>query len=126
MNRSIHSAVLAAALLTAASAIANDAHHTAVPASETEALPVLAQAAPATQAPAATLTDGEVRRIDRDQGKVTIKHGEIRNLEMPPMTMVFRVKDPSMLDRLKPGDKIRFAADQVNGAFTVTRIEATN
>ena len=72
------------------------------------------------------LADGEVRRIDRAQGKVTIKHGEIRNLEMPPMTMVFRAKDPAALDRLKVGDKIRFAADQIDGAYTVTKIEPAN
>lgn len=125
MNPSIHPAVLAVALLATAPAIASDAHDKTAPTSEARGFTVLAQAAPATQAPAAALTDGEVRRIDRDQGKVTIKHGEIRNLEMPPMTMVFRVKDASMLDRLKPGDKIRFAADQVDGAYTVTQIEAT-
>lgn len=123
MKNSIPAAVVVAAVLAATSAIANDAHHRLASAGEPEAFPLLAQAAPTAQAPAATLADGEVRRVDREQGKVTIKHGEIRNLEMPPMTMVFRAKDPSMLDRLKQGDKIRFTAEQVNGAYTVTRIE---
>ena len=74
-------------------------------------------------ASAEQLADGEVRRVDRAQGKVTLKHGEISNLQMPPMTMVFRAKDPAMLDGLKVGDKVRFAADQVDGAYTVTKIE---
>lgn len=73
---------------------------------------------------AAAMTDGEVRKIDRAQGKVTLKHGPIANLEMPPMTMVFKVADPKMLDSLKDGDKVRFSADRVNGAITVTAIEA--
>ncbi|HEY5634900.1 MAG TPA: copper-binding protein [Burkholderiaceae bacterium] len=86
----------------------------------TLAAALIATAAGATDA---ALADGEVRRIDRAQGKVTLKHGEISNLQMPPMTMVFRAKDPAVLDRLKVGDKVRFAADQIDGAFTVTRIE---
>ena len=69
------------------------------------------------------MTDGEVKKVDKDGGKVTIKHGEIKNLEMPGMTMVFRVKDVTMLDQLKAGDKIKFAADNVNGRLTVTKIE---
>ena len=69
------------------------------------------------------LTDGEVRKIDKDAGKLTLRHGRIDNLDMPGMTMVFRVADPSLLDALKEGDRVRFAADRVNGAFTVLRIE---
>mgnify|MGYP001791778694 CR=1 FL=1 len=57
----------------------------------------------------ASLTDGEVRRVDKEGGKVTIKHGPIANLGRPAMTMVFRVKQPSMLDRVKDGDKINFS-----------------
>ena len=72
---------------------------------------------------AAPTTDGEVRKIDKEQGKVTLKHGPIANLEMPGMTMVFKVADPKMLDSIKEGDKVRFAADRVNGAITVTVIE---
>jgi Cu(I)/Ag(I) efflux system protein CusF len=69
-------------------------------------------------------TEAEVRKVDREAGKVTLKHGEISNLEMPPMTMVFRVKDPAMLDRLKEGEKIRFRAEKLGGQITVTEIEA--
>ena len=72
----------------------------------------------------APMTDGEVKKIDKDNGKITIKHGEIKNLDMPGMTMVFRIQDPAMLDKVKVGDKINFAADKVKGNFTVTRIEA--
>jgi Cu/Ag efflux protein CusF len=70
------------------------------------------------------LTDGEVRKIDKDAQKITLKHGEIRNLAMPPMTMVFQVKDPAMLERVKTGDKVRFRAEKLSGALVVTRIEA--
>ncbi len=69
------------------------------------------------------MTDGEVRKVDRDAGKLTLHHGPIANLEMPGMTMVFRVADPKMLDGLKPGDKLRFTAERIDGAITVTRIE---
>jgi Cu/Ag efflux protein CusF len=72
------------------------------------------------------MTAAEVRKVDRDANKITLKHGDIENLEMPAMTMVFAVKDPAMLDGLKPGDKVRFTAEKVGGAFTVTRIESTN
>jgi Cu(I)/Ag(I) efflux system protein CusF len=67
-------------------------------------------------------TDGEVRKIDKAQSKVTLKHGEIKNLEMPPMTMVFRVKDPAMLDALTVGDKVRFSVEKIDGQYTVTTI----
>ena len=69
------------------------------------------------------LTDGEVRKIDKDAKKITIKHGPIPNLEMPAMTMVFQVKDPAMLDKVSAGDKVRFEAQKLGGAFTVTQIE---
>jgi Cu/Ag efflux protein CusF len=77
----------------------------------------------AASAPASALADGEVRKIDKEQGKLTLKHGPIANLEMPGMTMVFKVADAKMLDGVKAGDKVRFAADRVNGAITVTAIE---
>lgn len=67
--------------------------------------------------------DAEVRKLDKPQGKVTLRHGEIRNLELPAMTMVFRVQDPKMLDKLVEGAKVRFAAEKVDGQFTVLRIE---
>jgi Cu/Ag efflux protein CusF len=57
---------------------------------------------------------------------MTIRHGEIKNLDMPPMSMVFQVRDPALLDKLKPGDKIRFSAEKLEGAFVVTAIEPKN
>lgn len=71
---------------------------------------------------AAPLVDGEVRKVDKEQGKLTLRHGPIPNLEMAGMTMVFRVTDPKWLDGLKEGDKLSFSADRVNGVFTVTSI----
>lgn len=87
-----------------------------------------AQPAPATaqlsgSTAAASMTDGEVRKVDKDAGKITLRHGPIANLDMPGMTMVFKVADPKMLENLKEGDKIRFSADRVNGAIAVTRME---
>ncbi len=70
-------------------------------------------------------TQGEVRKIDVDARKITIKHGEIKNLGMPAMTMVFVAKDPAMLEKVKVGDSVRFTADRVNGAITLTSIEST-
>ncbi len=79
--------------------------------------------APAASAAAAPTSDGEVRKVDKEQGKVTLKHGPIANLDMPGMTMVFKVVEPKMLDNLKPGDKVKFAASNKDGAITVTAIE---
>lgn len=69
------------------------------------------------------LIDGEVRKVDKDAGKLTLRHGEIKKLDMPAMTMVFRVKDTAMLDKVKAGDKVKFRAEGAAGAFTVTEIE---
>ena len=65
----------------------------------------------------------EVRRIDKATGKVALKHGEIKNLDMPPMSMVFQVSDPALLGKVKAGDKVRFTADKVNGTYTVLSLE---
>ncbi len=65
---------------------------------------------------------GEVTKVDRAQQKIGLKHDEIKNLDMPAMSMVFRVKDPAMLDAVKVGDKVRFDADKVNGQYTLIRI----
>mgnify|MGYP001221568489 CR=1 FL=1 len=67
-------------------------------------------------------SDAEIVKIDRPQQKITLKHGEIRNLDMPPMTMVFRVQDAAMLDGVKVGDKVKFDADKVGGQYTVTKL----
>ncbi|MBV7427207.1 MULTISPECIES: copper-binding protein [unclassified Acidovorax] len=69
------------------------------------------------------LSEGEITRWDARTLRVTLRHGEIKNLDMPPMTMVFRVQDASVVGDLKPGDKVRFRAEQVGGAYHVTRLE---
>jgi Cu/Ag efflux protein CusF len=71
------------------------------------------------------MADAEVRKVDKDAAKITLKHGEIKSLEMPPMTMVFNVKDKAMLDRVKAGDKVRFKVVNEAGKYTVTEIQAT-
>lgn len=73
---------------------------------------------------AAAMTDGEVRKIDKDNLKITLKHRDIKSLEMPAMTMVFKVKDAAMLDQLKVGSAVKFMAEKADGAFVVTAIEA--
>ena len=69
------------------------------------------------------LTDGEVRKVDMEYKKITIKHGEIKNLDMPGMTMVFGVKDAALLDNIKAGDKVKFSAEKSGGAIVVTDIQ---
>ena len=75
------------------------------------------------QAGAAEMIDGEVRKVDKDAKKLTIKHAPMPGFDMPAMTMVFQVKDPAMLDKVKAGDKVKFQAEKLGGAFTVTGIE---
>jgi Cu/Ag efflux protein CusF len=99
-------AVLIAAAIAAPFAYADDAHHK--------------------KAGAATMADGEVRKVDKDAKKITIKHGPLENLDMPPMTMVFQVKELAMLDQVKAGDKVKFQAEKVGGAFTIIKLEPTN
>jgi Cu/Ag efflux protein CusF len=74
-------------------------------------------------APSAALTEGEIRRVDKEAKKLTIKHGPIKNLDMPAMTMVFQVTDPAMLDKVKAGDKVKFRAEKQGDNYLVTRIE---
>lgn len=100
--------ILGAALI--APAMANDAHHASASAS-------------AQSADAASLTEGEIRKVDKSAGKLTIRHGELKNVDMPPMTMVFRVRNAAMLDQVQAGDKVLFAVEKVNGALTVMRME---
>jgi Cu/Ag efflux protein CusF len=71
---------------------------------------------------AADMTDGEVRKIDKDTKKITLKHAEIKSLDMPAMTMVFQVKDPALLDAVKAGDKVKFAVEMVGTAMVITEI----
>ncbi|MEO8058313.1 MAG: copper-binding protein [Burkholderiales bacterium] len=94
-------------------------------------LPALAQAAPAPMvektmdkpAAAGEMTEGEIRKVDKSTKKITIRHGEIKNLDMPGMTMLFQVRDPAMLDTVKAGDKVRFKAEQAATGLVVTEIQ---
>ena len=80
----------------------------------------------ATAAQSTDFAQGEVRKVDVSAGKITLKHGEIKNLDMPPMTMVFVVADPALLGKVKVGDKVRFRAVDQGGKMTVTEIEPVN
>lgn len=83
-------------------------------------LAAVAQSAPAGEA---DMANGEVRRIDKAQNKITLRHGEIKSLEMPPMTMVFAVRDPKLLDSVRVGDKVLFrAVKEDGGTYVVTAI----
>lgn len=89
--------------------------------------PFVHAAEDAASAPAATtaapMSEGEIKKIDTAAGKLTIKHGPLDNLGMEPMTMVFRVQDPAMLSKVEVGSKVRFIAEKVNGALTVTALD---
>lgn len=88
-------------------------------------LACLALAAPLTALAAAEeFADGEVRKIDKEAGKITLKHGVIKSLDMPGMTMVFQVRDKALLDKVKAGDKVKFQAVSDNGKLVVTEIQA--
>ena len=103
-------AISALALLSPLQSLADDGHGKHKP------------AAGATAA-AADMTDAEVRKIDMESSKITLKHAEIKSLDMPGMTMVFVVKDKALLDKLKTGDKVRFKAINDAGKFTVVDIQ---
>jgi Cu(I)/Ag(I) efflux system protein CusF len=77
-------------------------------------------------AAAQDFADGEVRKVDKDNKKLTLKHGPLKNLDMPGMTMVFQVKDEAVLDTVQLGEKVRFVAEMVDGKLTVTQIEAVH
>ena len=102
-------AVMAAPLVHA-----DDAHHKKDPAA--------AQGA----SQSAAISEGEVRRVDKDAKKITLRHGPLQNLDMPAMTMVFQVKDPAMVDRVKVGDKVKFRAEKVGSAFTIIELQPAN
>ena len=112
----VHKVLMTATLIVAA-VVANAASPSGTPANS----PVGSSKESAVPTPA-DMTDGEVRKIDKENKKITLKHGVIKNLDMPGMTMVFQVKDATMLDSLKTGDKIKFKAEQAGSALFVTEI----
>jgi Cu/Ag efflux protein CusF len=88
------------------------------------ALALSAVALPKMSAAQSAMVNGQVTKIDESAGKITLKHGPIKKLDMEDgMTMVFRVQDPAMLKQVKVGDKVKFDADRVNGQITVTKID---
>ena len=95
----------------------HDSHHPA-------AAPAAQGATDNPSADQSELSEGEITRWDPRTLKVTLRHGEIKNLEMPPMTMVFRVNDASMLAPFQPGDKVRFRVERRSTGYFITRIEA--
>ncbi|NEX59993.1 copper-binding protein [Noviherbaspirillum galbum] len=82
-----------------------------------------AQSAPSAASAPEAMSTGEIKKVDKGGGRLTIKHGPLKNLGMDAMTMVFKVKDPAMLNEVKVGDKINFVADNPNGQLIVTRLE---
>ena len=114
MERQLRTALLLAALaMLPLNAIAQAAHNHDHGAS--------AGTAAVSKAPS---SEGEVRKVNKTDGTMTLRHGPLENLGMPPMTMTFRVKDPAMLEQVKEGDKVRFVADSVNGKLTLVQLEA--
>ena len=116
----LSAAFLATALLTLTTAAVQAASHAGAP----MAAPGTAATAAKGTTPSADMAEGEIRKVDMDSKKITIKHGPIKNLDMPGMTMVFQTQDAAVLAKAKTGDKIRFKADKIGGAFVVTEIEA--
>ena len=108
--------VLTAMLVGASSAYATS--HGSAPMMKDDAKKEMPMAA------SSDMAEGEIRKVDMDTKKITIKHGEIKNLDMPGMTMVFQVKDPAMLEKVKAGDKVRFKAEKAGGAMVVTDIQS--
>jgi Cu(I)/Ag(I) efflux system periplasmic protein CusF len=102
-------ALAAVPATTPAAAAEHDAHHSGGSASA--------------RTSSDALSTGDVRKVDPDAKKITIRHGPLENLGMPPMTMVFQVSDPGLLGQVKTGDKIRFKAEKSGGTFVITRIE---
>ena len=117
MNKEIKTVLAAAAIaVSPAGNLANaDVNKVDAPKIEQSAAPVVKS----------EMADGEVKKIDRDAKKITLKHGTIKNLDMPAMTMVFQVKDAKLLDNVKVGDKVKFSAEQTKSAIFVTAIEGS-
>jgi len=109
ISSTLQAAILAAAFIAGAPAMASHGDHSDHGQQAASAI--------------ADTADGEIKKVDKPSGKLTIKHGELKNMGMGAMTMVFRVKDAAMLDKVKAGDKVRFTVENANGAMTVTAIE---
>jgi Cu(I)/Ag(I) efflux system periplasmic protein CusF len=115
MSLQLAYALVLAAVLPIVANAAGDATNAAAPPTDA--------AVGATGNVTAESTLAEVKRIDKDAKKITLKHDEIKSLDMPPMTMVFQVKDNAILEGLKPGDKVKFRAEKTKGGYAVSSIE---
>ena len=121
----VRNIALASALALAAPAFGDDGHaghgdaHGSAPAQKSQPA-AKAQAASQSQS---AMSEGEIRRVDKAQKKLTVRHGPLQNLNMPAMTMVFTVQDPSLLDKVKTGDKVRFTAEKLEGGYAITALE---
>jgi Cu(I)/Ag(I) efflux system periplasmic protein CusF len=122
--KTLNTLIIIASLLTGAS-ISYAASHAAASASPAAVAPATTTETKKEMPAASTLpmASAEIRKIDLENKKITLKHGEIKNLDMTGMTMVFVVKDAAMLDKLAAGDKVMFTADKVGSTFTVMSIE---
>jgi Cu(I)/Ag(I) efflux system protein CusF len=114
--------IIAAAFVALAglnTAAAQSADHSA----HASATPVVNSAVAAVAGQAQAMSVGEIKKVDKETGRLTIKHGPLENLSMPGMTMVFAVRDASVLDKAKVGDKIKFVAEKLEGRFVVTQLD---
>ncbi|MFW7342356.1 copper-binding protein [Pollutimonas sp. H1-120] len=78
---------------------------------------------PSTRSTDTALADGVVRKVDRSSGMVTIEHGELKNVGMPPMTMAYKAKDATVLKQAKEGEKVKFRLENLNGTYTITSLK---
>jgi Cu(I)/Ag(I) efflux system periplasmic protein CusF len=118
----LKSLFVAGALIAGASA-SHAMSHAGAPMKQDDTKKEMPMAAPGGGAGMGDMAEGEVRKIDMASKKITLKHGDIKSMDMPPMTMVFQVKDAAMLDKVKTGDKVRFKAEKSGGAMVVTEIQ---
>lgn len=120
----LRASALLALLLASGVALAQTHNHAHSAPATAEAPAAVTPAAPSeTASNGLPWAEAEVRRVDTAAGKISLKHGDIKNLDMPPMTMVFQLQDKALLGNLKAGDRVRFTADKVNGNYTVLALE---
>ncbi len=119
-NRNILKSLIVAGALIAGAGASHAMSHAGAPMTKDDAKKEMPMAGAAGMA---GMTEAEVRKVDVASKKITLKHGEIKSMDMPPMTMVFQVKDAAMLEKVKAGDKVRFKAEKAGGAMMVTEIE---
>jgi Cu(I)/Ag(I) efflux system protein CusF len=112
---------VAAAILSSGAALAQSSTSAAERPGMNNTAPT---ASGADAAASSELSEGEIRKVDKDNKKLTIKHGPLKHLDMPGMTMVFGVDDPAVLDAIEVGARVRFQAEKVDGKFIASRIEA--